>query len=265
MTLLVDQLLARGLVRSVADLYLLTTAQLMDLERMGEKSATKIIKNIEKSRLQPLARVLNGLGIPFVGERTAQLLAGHFGDLEHIANASLETLQEVDEVGPKVAESIAQFFAEKRNRELVENSPRGLTIHRPEATEEEGRPPRGSAFVITGTLPTLKREEAKARMEKAGGKVAGSVSSKTSYVLAGEDAGSNSTKRGNWKYPSLMKPDCSLSWTVGVDPEIFFPHFRRSLAKLCKLFDWFRSLGIASAGNSRFGRCSYAGWSRYFY
>ena len=201
---LVDQLLARGLVHSVADLYLLTTAQLMDLERMGEKSATKIIKNIEKSRLQPLARVLNGLGIPFVGERTAQLLAGHFGDLEHIANASLETLQEVDEVGPKVAESIAQFFAEKRNRELVEKLRHaGLQFTGPKQPKKKSGPLAGLTFVITGTLPTLKREEAKARIEEAGGKVAGSVSSKTSYVLAGEDAGSKLDKARELEVPIL--------------------------------------------------------------
>ena len=117
---LVDQLLARGLVHSVADLYQLTVPQLLELERMGEKSATKIIGNIEKSRAQPLARVLNGLGIPFVGERTAQLLAGHFGDLDEIANAPAEKLEEVNEVGPKVAESIRQFFGEKQNRQLLE-------------------------------------------------------------------------------------------------------------------------------------------------
>jgi len=156
---LVDQLLARGFVHSVADLYKLTAAQLLELERMGEKSATKIIKNIEKSRSQPLARVLNGLGIPFVGERTAQLLAGHFGDLDHIANASLETLQEVDEVGPKVAESIAQFFAEKRNRELVEKlREAGLQFTGEKQPKKKSGPLAGLTFVITGTLPTLKRE-----------------------------------------------------------------------------------------------------------
>jgi len=201
---LVDQLLARGFVHSVADLYKLTAAQLLELERMGEKSATKIIKNIEKSRSQPLARVLNGLGIPFVGERTAQLLAGHFGDLDHIANASLETLQEVDEVGPKVAESIAQFFAEKRNRELVEKlREAGLQFTGEKQPKKKSGPLAGLTFVITGTLPTLKREEAKARIEEAGGKVAGSVSAKTSYLLAGEDAGSKLDKARDLKVPIL--------------------------------------------------------------
>jgi len=200
----VDQLLARGVVHSVADLYRLTADQLMELERMGEKSASKIIKNIEKSRAQPLARVLNGLGIPFVGERTAQLLAGHFGDLDQIANASLETLQEVDEVGPKVADSITQFFGEKRNRELVEKLRHaGLQFTGEKQPRKKSGPLAGLTFVITGTLPTLKREEAKERIEKAGGKVAGSVSSKTSYLLAGDDAGSKLDKARELKVPIL--------------------------------------------------------------
>ncbi len=204
---LVDQLLARGFVHSVADLYHLTVAQLLELERMGEKSATKIVKNIEKSRNQPLARVLNGLGMPFVGERTAQLLAGHFGDLDHIANASLETLQEVDEVGPKVAESIAQFFAEKRNRELVEKlRTAGLQFTGEKQPKKKSGPLAGLTFVITGTLPTLKREDAKARIEEAGGKVAGSVSAKTSYLLAGEDAGSKLDKARDLGVPILDEP-----------------------------------------------------------
>jgi len=201
---LVDQLLAKGAVHSVADLYRLTADQLMELERMGEKSASKIIKNIEKSRAQPLARVLNGLGIPFVGERTAQLLAGHFGDLDDIANASLETLQEVDEVGPKVADSITQFFEEKRNRELVEKLRQaGLQFTGEKQPKKKSGPLAGLTFVITGTLPTLKREEAKERIEKAGGKVAGSVSSKTSYLLAGDDSGSKLDKARELKVPIL--------------------------------------------------------------
>jgi DNA ligase (NAD+) len=191
---LVDQLLARGLVRSVADLYQLSVTQLLELERMGEKSATKIVKNIEKSRLQPLARVLNGLGIPFVGERTAQLLAGHFGDLDEIATASAEKLEEVNEVGPKVAESIRQFFGEEQNRQLLDGLRTAGLQFKGEKQAKKSGPLTGLTFVITGTLPSLKREEAKARIEEAGGKVAGSVSAKTSYLLAGEDAGSKLDK-----------------------------------------------------------------------
>jgi DNA ligase (NAD+) len=191
---LVDQLLARKIVHGIADIYKLSTEQLMELERMGQKSAAKVIQNIDKSRSQPLPRVLNGLGIPFVGERTGQLLANHFGNLDDIASASSETLQEVDEVGPKVAESIRQFFAEKRNRDLLEQlRAAGLQFTGPKQFKKQG-PLNGKVFVITGTLPTLKREEAKEKIEQAGGKVAGSVSSKTNFLLAGEEAGSKLDK-----------------------------------------------------------------------
>lgn len=186
---LVEQLLERGLVRSVADLYDLTVEQLTALDRMGEKSASKIIKNIDGSRRQPLWRVLNGLGIPFVGERTAQILADHFGGLDEIASASVEELREAEEVGPKVAESIRQFFCEERNRELVERLRRAeLQFTQAKKARKRGRL-SGLTFVLTGTLPTLTREEAKAKIEAAGGKVAGSVSKKTTYVVAGEEAG----------------------------------------------------------------------------
>ncbi|HJY05641.1 MAG TPA: helix-hairpin-helix domain-containing protein, partial [Bryobacteraceae bacterium] len=183
------QLLARGLVKSIADLYDLTVEQLTGLDRMGEKSASKIIQNIDASRRQPLWRVLNGLGIPFVGERTAQILADHFGSLDEIAGAGLEELQQAEEVGPKVAESIRQFFGEERNRELVERLRRaGLQFSQAKKARKGGRL-TGMTLVLTGTLPNLTREEAKARIEAAGGKVAGSVSKKTTYVVAGEDAG----------------------------------------------------------------------------
>ena len=191
---LVDQLLNRGLVRNIADLYDLTAEQLLTLERMGDKSASKIIRNIDQSRSQPLARVLNGLGIPFVGERTAQILASHFGSLDEIAAASAEHLQEANEIGPKVADAIRQFFSEKRNCELIERlRAAGLRFTAPKETKKKGAL-RGMTFVLTGTLPTLKREEAKERIENAGGKVAGSVSSKTNYLVAGEDAGSKLEK-----------------------------------------------------------------------
>jgi len=191
---LVDQLLARGLVHNIADIYKLTVDELLELERMGTKSASKVIRNIEQSRRQPLARVLNGLGIPFVGERTAQILALHFGSLDEIAKASVETLQEANEVGPKVAEAIRHFFGEQRNCELIERlRAAGLQFTGPKERKKQG-PLTGLTFVLTGTLPTLKREEAKERIEAAGGKVAGSVSSKTSFVVAGEEAGSKLDK-----------------------------------------------------------------------
>ncbi len=215
---LVDQLLARGLVHGIADIYKLTSEQLIELERMGQKSAGKVIQNIDKSRSQPLARVLNGLGIPFVGERTGQLLAGHFGDLDAIANATAETLQEVDEVGPKVAESIRQFFGEKRNRELLEQlRAAGLQFTGPKQRKKQG-PLTGKVFVITGTLPTLKREEAKEKIEQAGGKVAGSVSSKTNYLLAGEEAGSKLDKARDLNVPILY--EAGLFAMLGTEHEL---------------------------------------------
>ncbi len=203
---LVDQLLNRGLVHNLADLYQLTADQLVELERMGKKSASKVIENIDRSRTQPLARVLNGLGIPFVGERTAQILASHFGSLDAIAAAPAEVLQEANEIGPKVADAILQFFAEKRNRELIERlRAAGLKFTGPKEKKKSG-PLKGLTFVLTGTLPTLKREEAKQRIESAGGKVAGSVSSKTSYVVAGEEAGSKLDKARELNIPVLDEP-----------------------------------------------------------
>ncbi len=200
---LVDQLLARGMVHNVADLYSLKVEQLLQLERMGEKSASKIIRNIEQSRLQPLSRVLNGLGIPFVGERTAQILASHFGSMDAIAAASSEALQEANEIGPKVADAIQQFFGEERNRELIERlRAAGLRFTAPKEKKKSG-PLTGLTFVLTGTLPALTRQEAKQRIEAAGGKVAGSVSSKTSYLVAGEEAGSKLDKARDLKVPVL--------------------------------------------------------------
>ena len=191
---LVDQLVSRNLVAGVADIYDLKLDQLLELERMGEKSAGKILQNIEASKSKPLPRVLNGLGIPFVGERTAQILASAFGSLDAIAGADQDTLQQAEEVGPKVAHSIRQYFDEPRNRELVERLRRaGLTFEHAIQRKAAG-PLEGKTFVLTGTLPDLTREDATARIEAAGGKVTGSVSKKTDYVVAGEEAGSKLAK-----------------------------------------------------------------------
>ncbi len=201
---LVDQLLKRRMVTDISDIYRLTIDQLLTLERMGQKSASKIIENIEGSRSQPLPRLIYGLGIPFVGERTAQFLAEHFGSLDEIAAAPVEALQEVGEIGPKVAESISQFFAEQRNRDLLEGlRAAGLQFTAPKRRKAKTGPLTGLTFVLTGTLPTLKRDEAKSRIEAAGGKVAGSVSSKTSYVVAGDEAGSKLDKAQTLKIPVL--------------------------------------------------------------
>ena len=191
---LVNQLVDQGRVKNVADIYRLTAEQLIELERMGQKSAEKLIANIDASRGKPLPRILNGLGIPFVGERTAQFLAEEFGDLDQIAAAGEDQLQKAEEVGPKVAQSIRRFFHESHNRALVERLRKEGFSFTYAKKPKTGGPLVGLTFVLTGTLPTLTREEAKARIESAGGKVAGSVSKKTDYVVAGEEAGSKLDK-----------------------------------------------------------------------
>lgn len=190
---LVDQLVDKAMVRSVADVYGLTAAELMKLERLGQKSADRIIRNIENSKKQPLPRVLNGLGIPFVGERTATILAEHFGSLDELMRADQDQLQAAEEVGPKVAHSIRTFFDQAQNQELVERLRAAGLVFTHERRKQVGAL-TGKTFVLTGTLPEWSREEAKERIEAAGGKVSGSVSGKTSFVVAGEEAGSKLDK-----------------------------------------------------------------------
>ncbi len=191
---LVDQLVDKGLVKNVADLYALKLDDLMGLERMGKKSAEKVLANIDASRRAPLPRILNGLGIPFVGERTGQFLAEEFGDLDKIAAADEDELQKAEEVGPKVSASIHRFFREKHNHALIEKLRAAGFSFTHAVKKREGGPLAGKTLVLTGTLPNLAREEAKQRIEAAGGKVAGSVSKKTNYVVAGEEAGSKLDK-----------------------------------------------------------------------
>ena len=182
-----------ALVRSLADLYRLTKEQLLGLDRIGDKTATALLEEIERSKRAPLARVLLGLGIRFVGERTAGLLAAHFGGIDGLLEASVEELTRVNEVGPKVAQAVHEFFAEPKNRALIaELRELGLTM----AAEKKVTTStfEGLTFVLTGTLPTLTREAAKERIEAAGGRVSGTVSKKTSYVVAGEEAGSKLEK-----------------------------------------------------------------------
>jgi len=189
---LVNQLTDRGLVKNVADLYMLTKADLLSLERMGEKSAQNVLREIEASKNLPLERLIYGLGMRFVGERTAQFLAEHFGSMDALLNASEEELQQVNEVGPRIAQSIEEFFQEPRNRELVERLRKaGLTFAG--IKKERGTKLAGKTFVLTGTL-TRPRDQVKKMIEDAGGRVAGSVSKKTDYVVAGTDAGSKLDK-----------------------------------------------------------------------
>jgi DNA ligase (NAD+) len=190
---LVTQLTERGLVKNVADIYKLTKADLLSLERMGDKSAQNILDEIENSKKLPLERVIYGLGIRMVGERTAQFLAEHFGSMEALEAAGVEELQDVNEVGPRIAESIVEFFSIAANRKLVERlREAGLTLKGQK--KQRGTKLAGKTFVLTGTLAHFTRDEAKKMIEDAGGKVTGSVSKKTDYVVAGADAGSKLDK-----------------------------------------------------------------------
>jgi DNA ligase (NAD+) len=208
----VAQLLEHKLVRSIADLYSLTDEQLAQLQHevvtrdrktgeqktrtqalVGPKERKDLLDEIEASKKAPLNRLLYGLGIRFVGERTAQLLAEEFGSIETLMNATSEELERVNEVGPRVSEAIREFFGEHKNRELVRKLEKaGITF----TAEKRKRTSQleGLTFVLTGTLPHLSREDAKARIESAGGRVSGSVSKKTNYVVAGEEAGAKLDK-----------------------------------------------------------------------
>jgi DNA ligase (NAD+) len=181
------------LVRSLADLYRLTKAQLLGLDRVGDKTAQALLDEIERSKKAGLARVLLGLGVRFVGERTAGLLAAHFGSIQAIHDASLEELIAVNEVGPKVGEAVREFFAEEKNWKLVEDLVR-LGVETTAEKRVTTTTLQGLTFVLTGTLPAMTREAAKAAIEAAGGRVSGTVSKKTDYVVAGEEAGSKLDK-----------------------------------------------------------------------
>jgi DNA ligase (NAD+) len=198
----VQQLLDRNMVTSVADLYTLTEEQLAGLDRFAEKSARALMSEIEGSRKAGLARVLMGLGIRFVGERTAELLAEEFGSIEALEKASAEELERVEEVGPRISQAILEFFAQPANLALVE-SLKNAGVDMTAEKKQRSTQLAGLTFVLTGTLPTLTRDEAKKRIEDAGGKTAGSVSKKTSYVVAGEEAGSKLDKAIELKVPVL--------------------------------------------------------------
>jgi len=191
-----EALVASGLVHDVADLYFLTEAQLVSLPRTGEKSAANLLRNIEASKRRPFWRALYALGIRFVGSQNAQLLATAFPSIDELAAASVETLQATEQIGPRIAQSIVEYFDQKPNQQVIEKLRRaGVTLKGTAAarTAADG-PLRGLTFVLTGTLPNLSREEATALIATAGGKVSGSVSKKTDYVVAGDAAGSKLTK-----------------------------------------------------------------------
>ena len=190
---LVNQLTDRSLVKNVADIYKLTKDELADARAHGRQVRAERARRNQKSKKLPLERVIYGLGIRFVGERTAQFLAEHFGSMDALMKAGEEELQEVNEVGPRIAQSIVEFFQEPKNRALVEQlREAGLTLTGKK--KQRGTALAGKTFVLTGTLPHLTRDEAKKMIEDAGGRVSGSVSKKTDYVVAGDEAGSKLDK-----------------------------------------------------------------------
>jgi DNA ligase (NAD+) len=191
---IVDQLVDKGLVKDVADLYALKVDQVSDLERMAEKSAQNLIDEIESSKKNPLSRLIYALGIMFVGERTGQLLAEHFSSLDELMEAKQEDLENVPEVGPKVSASIAEFFEEPANRKIVKKlDSRGV---KPTAEKREIKSQKfaGKSFVFTGGLSNRSREDAAELVLQHGGKISGSVSKKTDYVVVGTDPGSKYDK-----------------------------------------------------------------------
>lgn len=198
---LVDQMVEQAIVRTPADLYRLGLAALANLERMAEKSANNIVSAIEKSKHTTLARFIYALGIRNVGEATAKDLATHLGSLDRLMAANSERLQQIPDIGPVVAQSIVDFFAEEHNCEVIEQL-RASGVH---WDEHEGKSVLtaavaslgGKTFVLTGTLPTISREQAKEKIEALGGKVSGSVSKKTDYVVVGTDPGSKYDKAVN--------------------------------------------------------------------
>jgi DNA ligase (NAD+) len=193
---LVGQLVAGGLVRDVADLYSLTLDELMTLERMGEKSAQNFLDGIAASKTRDLWRVIFGLGILHVGAGVAKSLGRNFASMEELAAASFDQLTNIDDVGEVIAKSLVAWFGDSKNRHLLERL-RKAGVNMQSGSYQPSAPAgafAGKTFVLTGTLPTLKREEAAARIEALGGKVSGSVSRKTDYVVAGEDAGSKLDK-----------------------------------------------------------------------
>jgi DNA ligase (NAD+) len=192
---LVEQLVDAGVVKTLPDLYRLGLTALATLDRMAEKSASNVLAGIEKSKQTTLPRFLFGLGIRHVGEATAKELVRHFGKMDAIMDATLDQLLQVPDVGPIVAQSLRTFFDQAHNREVVEQLRAcGVTWAEGEPTAGASLPLAGQTFVLTGTLPTLSRDQAKDMLEALGAKVAGSVSKKTHGVVAGSEAGSKLDK-----------------------------------------------------------------------
>ncbi len=204
---MVDLLVSEGLIKHYADIYELQKEDLLPLERMADKSASNLIQSIEKSKQQSFERVLYGLGIRFVGKTVAKDLAKAFGSLDRLRAASLEQLLEVDAIGPRIAESVIEFFENPRYQEILDSlKNHGLQLEMVQA-EKESSKLEGKIFVLTGTLATLSRKEASDRIEANGGKTSSSVSKKTDFVLAGEAAGSKRTKAESLGIPILSEDE----------------------------------------------------------
>lgn len=192
---IIDQMVDTGLVKNVADLYFLNTEQIAEMERMAEKSAQNIIEAVDKSRNPTLARLIHALGILNVGEHMGKLLERHFGTLEKLVAADFDELNQIEGVGPIVAQSIVDFFAEEKNRQTLQRLLEGgVRIQATSSPEKTTQPLAGKTFVFTGALTNFTRDEAKERVERLGAKTASSVSSKTDYVVVGENAGSKADK-----------------------------------------------------------------------
>jgi DNA ligase (NAD+) len=201
---LIDVLVEEGMVNTVADIYRLSRFQLSTLERMGEKSAANLVAAIDRARNPVLWRFLYALGIREVGEATAKALASAFGSLEAISEAAEEQLQEVPDVGPIVAGHIRSFFEQPHNQETLQAlKEAGVTWQEETVVQKEALPLAGETWVLTGTLSTMTRNHAKAKLESLGAKVAGSVSKKTACVVAGEAAGSKLEKAEKLGVPVL--------------------------------------------------------------
>jgi DNA ligase (NAD+) len=204
---IVDQLIEQNLVRDVADLYLLKLDKLIALERFAEKSAQNLLDEIEASKKNSLARLIYALGISFVGERTGELLAGHFSSLEELAGATQEQLEEVSEVGPKVGAAIVEFFSEPANMQLIRKLRKAGVHPTMEKREIKSDKFAGKSFVFTGGLANRSREEAAEIVKQHGGTISGSVSKKTSYVVVGADPGSKHDKAKSLGVPILAEKD----------------------------------------------------------
>jgi len=204
---IVDQLVEKNMVKDLADLYSLKLDEVAELERMAEKSAQNLLDEIEASKKNSLSRLIYALGILFVGERTGQLLAEHFSSLDDLAAASQEQLEEVPEVGPKVANSIAQFFSEPANRQLIKKLEKAGVRPTAEKREVKSDKLRGKSFVFTGGLENRSREDAGELVKQHGGKLAGSVSKKTDYVVVGSDPGSKYDKAKELGVPILSEAE----------------------------------------------------------